>query len=98
MTGSALVTQGTRWVSPDALAAGDVVVENRILPSDEGFRHVVDDVRDLGDGYVRVWFAVYEGGVRRRGALEGREHFRWDKVFDVVGHRGSGIQMVEVVG
>jgi hypothetical protein len=84
-------------VRPDALQVGDEVVENRILPSDEGFRHVVDDVRDDGGGYVRVWFAVYEGDARRRGALEGREFFRWDKVYDVAGHGGGAVQLVEVV-
>lgn len=90
MTGATLEAPAARQVSPDALAVGDVVTIHDVLPSDLGYVHVVDDVRDLGRGYVRVWFEVYENGVRRGSALEGRECFRWDRVYDLTVRRPAG--------
>lgn len=90
MTGATLEAPAPRLVSPDALAVGDVVTIHEPLPSDQGYVHVVDDVRDLGRGYVRVWFEVYENGVRRPAALEGRECFRWDRVYDLAARRPAG--------
>lgn len=91
MTGATLAAPAPRLVSPDALAVGDVVTIHEPLPSDLGYRHVVVDVEDTGRGYVRVWFEVYErNGARRRSALEGRECFRWDRVYDLVVRRPAG--------
>lgn len=63
-----------REVSPAALSVGDVVLIEDRCPSSEGFRHVVDDVRDVGGGWVRVWFDVVVGGVERAW---------WDRLYDV---------------
>jgi hypothetical protein len=60
-----------------------VVIEDR-LPSDEGYVHRVDDVRDVGRGYVRVWFDV---------SLDGVERSRWDRLGDVA---GRDVPMLEV--
>lgn len=65
-----------REVSPAALSVGDVVVIEDRLPSSEGFRHVVDDVRELSGGWVRVWFDVLVDGIERA---------RWDRLYDVAG-------------
>jgi hypothetical protein len=65
-----------REVSPVALEVGDEVLIVDRCPSDEGFRHVVDDVRDIGGGWVRVWFDVLVDGVARA---------RWDRLYDVAG-------------
>lgn len=91
MTGAQLaVTGATRFVSPAELAVGDVVVISDFLPSEEGYQHVVDDVRDIGGGAFRVWFDVYVNGVRRWRAEQ-----RWDYVYDLADPRG--VPMVEVV-
>lgn len=90
MTGMGLAVVETRFVSPAELAVGDAVLIFDFLPSDEGFRHVVDDVRDVGDGFVRVWFDVYVNGAPRWRAEQ-----RWDRVYDLADRRG--VPMVEVV-
>jgi hypothetical protein len=78
-------------VPPGQLAVGDEVVISDYLPSEEGYRHVVDDVRDCSGGFVRVWFDVYEpSGERRATALKGRECFRWDRLYDVAARRAVG--------
>jgi hypothetical protein len=93
MTPSALVApaQGTRWTSPDALDVGDVVFIGDMLPSDEGYVHVVADVRDIGRGFVRVLFEVFEAdGERRVSALDGRSHYQWDRLYDLAPRRQVG--------
>lgn len=70
-------------MSPAALEVGDeVLIEDR-CPSSEGYQHVVDDVLDIGGGWVRVWFDVLVDGVARA---------RWDRLYDV-----TGSPMLEVV-
>jgi hypothetical protein len=87
------VAPAPRLVTPAALERGDVVVIEDFLPSSDGFVHVVREVRDVGDGFVRVWFAVLNGdGSPRAAALRGRRCLVWDRLYDVafrrpVGHR-----------
>ena len=61
------MTQGTlRRVG--RLRDGDVIHAEHPCPSHEGYRHVVDDVRDLGGGFVRVFVDVFneDGSERTR--------------------------------
>lgn len=96
-------TAERRLVPPCQLEVGDEVWIDNPLPSEEGYRHVVADVRELRGGWVRVWFEVYEGCERRSSALAGwvtlqgypRECFQWDRLYGV--WAGADIDLLEVV-
>lgn len=86
-----------RRIRPWELEVGDEVTISVPLPSEDGYRHVVADVRELRGGWLRVWFEVYNADGEQRGpALEGRECFQWDRLYNVAGHPAD-IEWLEVV-